>query len=144
MGMCVTTRRAALLAALGVPALAAAARGQDSAPVPPPPRPRPQPRRERVDNRPQPNDGAFMGGGMVVDSPRLDPRGDLAPTPNMRIEAPRQAAGPEPEVQFAPGLINPRLPGRGTTRQGQSDVNPLDYRLFNPAPGAHIRLPMTW
>ncbi len=140
MGMSSTpTRRLALLAALVLPV--SAARGQEGGA---PPRPRPPPRRERAGNRPQPNDGAYMGGGMVVETPALVPRGDLAPTPNLRLEAPRQAAAPEPEVQFTPGFINPRLPGRGSTRQGESDVNPLDYRLFNPAPGAHIRMPMTW
>lgn len=131
-----TTRRGLALLAL-VAALPAAA--QEAAEQP---RPRPRPPRPRVDNRPQPNDGAYMGGGMVVEQPRLVPRGDLAPTPNLNLEAPRTAQGPQPEFQITPGVINPRLPGRDATRQGQSDVNPLDYRLFNPAPGAHLRLPL--
>jgi len=84
-----------------------------------------------------------MGGGMVVTQPELVPRGDLAPRPNLGMEAPRAPVGPEPEFRVSPGMINPRIPGGGSAARGTAPSR-MEERLFEPAPGAHIRLPMTW
>lgn len=94
--------------------------------------------------------GAYMGGGMVVESsPLLSRRPqpvttqtEIAPMPNNGIEAPRgfqQAQAP----RLTPGMIAPALPGRGAAQETGSPGS-LQDRLFRPAPGAHLRIPMSW
>ena len=105
--------------------------------------------RNRVDNRPSANDGAFMGGGMVVPESVVvatpapaRPRLEAAPVPNARIQAPREA--PRADVaQVQPTFIAPRLPGRGHAQETGSPGE-LQDRLFRPAPGAQVRIPITW
>ncbi len=104
----------------------------------------------RVDNRPSPTDGAYMGGGMVVPESSVtitrqqpaSPRLEAAPVPNSRIEAPR--VEPQQDVaQVQPTFIAPRLPGRGHAQENGSPGS-LQDRLFRPAPGAQLRIPLTW
>jgi hypothetical protein len=91
-------------------------------------------------------DRAYMGGGMVQQAPfsaapAARPSVELAPMPNSNLEAPRQQRA---EVaRLTPGVIAPQMPGRGSA---QDSVSPgsLQDRLFRPAPGAHLRIPMSW
>ncbi|RVT98797.1 hypothetical protein EOD42_01415 [Rhodovarius crocodyli] len=105
--------------------------------------------RNRVDNRPSATDGAFMGGGIVVPESVVvatpapaRPRLEAAPVPNARIQAPREA--PRADVaQVQPTFIAPRLPGRGHAQETGSPGD-LQDRLFRPAPGAQVRIPVIW
>ena len=89
---------------------------------------------------------AYMGGGMVQQAPfsaapAARPSVELAPMPKSNLEAPRQQRA---EVaRLTPGVIAPQMPGRGSA---QDSVSPgsLQDRLFRPAPGAHLRIPMSW
>jgi len=89
---------------------------------------------------------AYTGGGMVQQAPfgappAARPMVQLAPMPNSNLEAPRQQRA---EVaRLTPGVIAPQMPGRGSA---QDSVSPgsLQDRLFRPAPGAHLRIPMSW
>ncbi len=106
-------------------------------------------RRAPRPRRPDPQDGAYMGGGMVLQTTpdfgrqtyaasRVEP----APMPNSRIEAPRvvpQAEGP----RLTPGVIAPSIPGRGSAQEAGSPGS-LQDRLFRPSPGAHLRIPLSW
>lgn len=92
---------------------------------------------------------AYMGGGMVVESPilvrrpqQVVARTEIAPMPNTGIEAPRGFQQAD-AVRVTPGMIAPRLPGRGLAQETGSPGS-LQDRLFRPAPGAHLRIPMTW
>ena len=105
-------------------------------------------RRRTQDSR----DGAFMGGGMVVPSnPSLGTslaystpaiRPEIAPMPNLGLEAPRGFRERE-TARVTPSMIGPRLPGRGAAQETGSPGS-LQDRLFRPAPGAHLRIPMSW
>lgn len=93
---------------------------------------------------------AYMGGGMVVESApilgrrpqQVATRTEIAPMPNNRIEAPRGYQQAD-AVRVTPGMIAPRLPGRGLAQESGSPGS-LQDRLFRPAPGAHLRIPMSW
>jgi len=74
-------------------------------------------------------------------APAARPAVELAPMPNSNLEAPRQQ---RTEVaRLTPGVISPQMPGRGSA---QDSVSPgsLQDRLFRPAAGAHLRIPMSW
>ena len=104
----------------------------------------------RTQRRAVDSNAAYMGGGMVVESapqfgrvpqPVSTSRTELAPMPNGR-EGPR--AVPEAQVaRVTPGMIAPHLPGRGAA-QDTGSPGSLQDRLFRPAPGAHLRIPMSW
>ena len=90
---------------------------------------------------------------MVLEAPfarqaaRPEPRGDRAPMPNLNIEAPpglTSSLDDPNQVRVTPSFISPRIPGRGATAQDNTMGNRLEERLFKPAPGAHLRMPMTW
>ena len=94
-------------------------------------------------------DGAYMGGGMVVPtSPNFGShavtanRAELAPVPNSSIEAPRGYQQAQ-VARLTPGVIAPTIPGRGFAQENGSPGS-LQDRLFRPAPGAHLRIPMSW
>jgi hypothetical protein len=100
--------------------------------------------RRRVDDR----NAAYMGGGMVVQEPQgARPQGytlndqQRAPVPNSNIEAPRQQHADA--AQISPGVIAPRIPGRGSA-QDTGSPGSLQDRLFRPAPGAFLRIPLSW
>lgn len=69
-------------------------------------------------------------------------RTELAPVPNSRIEAPRGFQQTE-VARFTPGVIAPIIPGRGLAQENGSPGS-LQDRLFRPAPGAHLRIPLSW
>jgi len=107
-----------------------------------------EPPRRPVARRPRGEDlnSAYMGGGMVQQAPfgaapAERPAVELAPMPNSNLEAPRQQR--TEVVRLTPGVIAPQMPGRGSA---QDSVSPgsLQDRLFRPAPGAHLRIPMSW
>jgi hypothetical protein len=87
-----------------------------------------------------------MGGGMVQQAPFSPtpverPAVERAPMPNSNLEAPRQQRA---EVaRLTPGVIAPRMPGRGSAEDNVSPGS-LQDRLFRPAPGAHLRIPLSW
>ncbi len=118
------------------------AAGGASAQDAPPPR-RPATRRSARDDQ----NGAYMGGGMVVqETPFNGPRVqrqeiERAPVPNTALEAPRQQHADA--ARLTPGVIAPQLPGRGSAQETGSPGS-LQDRLFRPAPGAHLRIPLTW
>ncbi|MCX8133964.1 MAG: hypothetical protein N3D18_08380 [Roseococcus sp.] len=120
------------------PARAEAPRGQPTAQAQTSPAPRPRPA--------DPRDRAFMDGGMIgtPDFGNAPPqrRVELAPRPNLDIEAPRGTA-PGMDPSFSPTLINPRLPSRGVAADGA--INQREQRLLQtPAPGARLSVPMNW
>lgn len=105
-------------------------------------------------NRPRPRDPrdrAFMDGGMVI-TPGFSggilggatapvPQAQLAPRPNLDIEA--RPVTPSQAPSLAPTMIHPRVPGRGAA----ADTVPThpDQRLLTaPAPGARLSVPLTW
>ena len=69
-------------------------------------------------------------------------RTEIAPMPNLGIEAPRGFQQAE-VTRVTPGMIAPQLPGRGLAQDNGSPGS-LQDRLFRPAPGAHLRIPMSW
>ena len=93
---------------------------------------------------------AYMGGGLVVGESsilsrrpqQVTTRTEIAPMPNSGIEAPRGFRQAE-VVRVTPGMIAPAIPGRGSAQENGSPGS-LQDRLFRPAPGAHLRIPMTW
>lgn len=93
---------------------------------------------------------AYMGGGMVIEAApvlgrrpqQVVTRTELAPVPNSRIEAPRGFQQAE-VARFTPGVIAPIIPGRGLAQENGSPGS-LQDRLFRPAPGAHLRIPLSW
>jgi hypothetical protein len=112
---------------------------QPSAEAPARPRPR------------DPRDRAFMDGGMVITpgfsggilggSPVPAPQAQLAPRPNLDLEA--RPVAPSQAPSLAPTMIHPRVPGRGAA----TDTVPThpDQRLLTaPAPGARLSVPLTW
>ena len=128
------------------PGAGAAATGAEEAA--PPRRPRRVVR--RAPRRPQdPNDRAYMDGGMVpqtgfsgFETRTAPPRAELAPRPNLDLEGPR-AAPRSNAPSIEPTLINPRLPGRSTVQD--SGVTQRENRLLqSPAPGARLSVPMSW
>lgn len=133
--------RRALLLGLTLPFLATGHALAQEQPAPRAPRRR----------RPDPQDGAYMGGGMVVPSTPSVGQGNQsfaasrvepAPVPNTRLEPPRgipQVEGP----RLTPGVIAPRIPGRGSAQETGSPGS-LQDRLFRPSPGAHLRIPLSW
>jgi hypothetical protein len=66
---------------------------------------------------------------------------ERAPLPRMDIEAPRVAE--EQSAQITPTFIAPSVPGRGMAEAGRQP-DAVSDRLFPPAPGARLRLPMSW
>ncbi len=102
----------------------------------------------RPPRRASANDGAFMGGGMVVPStpsfgtPTITTqRTELAPVPNSSIEAPRGFQQAD-AARITPSMIAPAIPGRGLA-QANGSPGSLQDRLFRPSPGAHLRIPIT-
>lgn len=107
-----------------------------------PPRPRPR----------DPRDRAFMDGGIAItpgfsgglglgQAAPTSPQAQLAPRPNLDLEA--RSAAPSQAPSLAPTMIHPRVPGRS----GGNDAPPThpDQRLLQaPAPGARLSVPMTW
>ena len=82
----------------------------------------------------------FSTGGLGQAQP-LVPQAQLAPRPNLDIEA--RNAAPSRAPSLAPTMIHPRVPGRS----GGADAPPThpDQRLLQtPAPGARLSVPMTW
>lgn len=135
-------KRRALLLGLSLPLLGAGqALAQEEAP-----------RRAPRQRRPDPRDEAFMGGGMVLEpTPSLGNLGNQsfaanrfepAPRPNIAMEAPRGIQQPE-GARLTPGMIAPRIPGRGLA-QDTGSPGSLQDRLFRPSPGAHLRIPISW
>jgi len=130
-----------------VPAIAPAAPLAAPSPGPrrePPPRPRPRDPRDRawMDGG-IPGSGGFSGFGATVTAPQ--PRAELAPRPNLDMEAPRSTARPpQPgEAAIAPTLIHPRLPGRSDVQDG--GVTQRENRfLREPAPGLRVTTPLAW
>lgn len=125
------TRRRALLATLGLmlspPALA-------QAPEAPPPRGRRPLRLDRPGQRVEPFDAP-----QAAPAP-LPPRADLAPVPNRMLEAPRVPQNDRPRL--SPDIIHRRLPGRGQT--ANSAPSRTEEGLFEPAPGARLRVPFSY
>ena len=107
-----------------------------------------EPQRRPAARRPRGEDlnSAYMGGGMVQQAPFSPapverPAVERAPMPNSNLEAPRQQRA---EVaRLTPGVIAPRMPGRGSAEDNVSPGS-LQDRLFRPAPGAHLRIPLSW
>lgn len=117
-----------------------------------------QPRQPRP-QRPRQNDAdrAFMGGGLVLESspfgqqaaraPAPNPRGELAPRPNLNMDGPRetQPGFMDPnQTRITPSLISPRIPGRGMAQDGSMGNRIEDRFIRTPAAGAHLRMPMSW
>jgi len=107
-----------------------------------------EPQRRPVARRPRGEDvnSAYMGGGMVQQAPFSPPPAarpavELAPMPNSNLEAPRQQR--TEAARLTAGVIAPRIPGRGSAQDGVSPGS-LQDRLFRPAAGAHLRIPMSW
>ena len=107
------------------------------------PAPRPRPRDAR--------DRAFMDGGMVITpgfsggilggAPTPTPQAQLAPRPNLDLEA--RPIRPSQAPSLSPTMIHPRVPGRGAA----ADTVPThpDQRLLTaPAPGARLSVPLSW
>ena len=69
-------------------------------------------------------------------------RTEIAPMPNNGIEAPRGFQQAD-SMRLTPGMIAPRLPGRGFAQENGSPGS-LQDRLFRTAPGAHLRIPLSW
>lgn len=106
-----------------------------------PPRPRPR----------DPRDRAFMDGGIALtpgfssgslgNGLPLTPQAQLAPRPNLDIEA--RPVVPSQAPSLSPTMIHPRVPGRSSA----TDTVPThpDQRLLQaPAPGARLSVPLTW
>lgn len=98
-----------------------------------------------------PRDRAYMDGGMVITPgfsggvlggiPAPAPQAQLAPRPNLDLEA--RPVAPSQAPSLAPTMIHPRVPGRGAA----ADTVPThpDQRLLTaPAPGARLSVPLTW
>lgn len=98
-----------------------------------------------------PRDRAFMDGGLVVTpgfsggilgaAPQATPQAQLAPRPNLDLEA--RPTRPSQAPSLTPTMIHPRVPGRGAA----ADTVPThpDQRLLTaPAPGARLSVPLTW
>ena len=104
----------------------------------------------RASRRAQDSTAAYMGGGMVIEAApilgrrpqQVISRTEIAPMPNSGIEAPRGFQQAE-VTRVTPGMIAPQLPGRGLAQENGSPGS-LQDRLFRPAPGAHLRIPMSW
>ncbi|MBX9751269.1 MAG: hypothetical protein K5Q68_16900 [Roseococcus sp.] len=98
-----------------------------------------------------PRDRAYMDGGMVITpgfsggilgtAPQPTPQAQLAPRPNLDLEA--RPVAPSQAPSLSPTMIHPRVPGRGAA----ADTVPThpDQRLLTaPAPGARLSVPLTW
>ncbi|MDW8314648.1 MAG: hypothetical protein RMK64_06730 [Rhodovarius sp.] len=68
---------------------------------------------------------------------------ELAPRPRLDLEGPRAVSNPHGQPQIAPAFIAPRLPGRGFAQENASPGS-INERLFRPAPGARVSIPMSW
>ncbi len=106
------------------------------------------PRRPTRQRRTDDVNAAYMGGGMVVhEAPGARAQGytrqdiQRAPVPNNQIEAPREQHADA--TRLTPGVIAPRIPGRGLA-QDTGSPGQLQDRLFRPAPGAFLRIPLSW
>jgi hypothetical protein len=66
---------------------------------------------------------------------------ERAPLPRSDIEGPREIT--EDAAQLTPTFIAPRVPGRGLAEAGRQP-DAVSGRLFPPAPGARLSVPMSW
>ncbi len=131
-------RRLALLIVLGA-ALGGPARAE-RAPAARPPR-RPALAIRPSAEQPAPNaQGAAGPGPGGATMPRRPGAFEPAPVPNRALEAPR--AAPQEGPSLSPGIIQRRLPGRGQAAEGSPDRT--EDRLFEPAPGARLRVPFSY
>ncbi|MEI6158601.1 MAG: hypothetical protein WCP77_02110 [Roseococcus sp.] len=82
-----------------------------------------------------------FSGSALGNAVPLAPQTQLAPRPNLDLEA--RPSAPSQAPSLSPTVIHPRVPGRG----GATDSVPThpDQRLLTtPAPGARLSVPMTW
>ncbi|WP_149539802.1 hypothetical protein [Siccirubricoccus phaeus] len=63
-----------------------------------------------------------------------------APVPNRELEAPSSKVVERPRLD--PSIIHRPLPSRGAAAEGS--VSRLEEKLFEPAPGARLRLPFSY
>ncbi|MBS7792894.1 hypothetical protein KTR66_23090 [Roseococcus sp. SDR] len=117
---------------------------QAAAPAPraeAPPRPRPR----------DPRDRAFMDGGIAL-TPGFSgsllgqgmpsvPQAQLAPRPNLDIEA--RPVAPSQSPTLTPTMIHPRVPSRSAATD-PAPTHPDQRLLQTPAPGARLNVPLTW
>lgn len=105
--------------------------------------PRPRPR--------DPRDRAYMDGGIAL-TPGFSgstlgqgmpptPQAQLAPRPNLDIEA--RPTAPSEAPSLAPTVIHPNVPGRSGA-SGAVATHPDQRLLQTPAPGARLSVPLTW
>jgi hypothetical protein len=106
-----------------------------------PPRPRPR----------DPRDRAFMDGGIAL-TPGFSgsllgqgqppvPQAQLAPRPNLDIEA--RPVTPSQSPTLSPTMIHPRVPSRSAATD-PAPTHPDQRLLQTPAPGARLSVPLTW
>lgn len=98
-----------------------------------------------------PRDRAFMDGGMVITPgfsggmfgtmPQPAPQAQLAPRPNLDLEA--RPVTPSQAPSLSPTMIHPRVPGRGAAAD-PVPTHPDQRLLTAPAPGARLSVPLTW
>lgn len=134
-----------LLVALPVaPAPAQTSTAPQAAPAPraePAPRPRPRDARDR----------AYMDGGIAI-TPGFSgsllgqgmppaPQAQLAPRPNLDIEA--RPVAPSQSPTLTPTMIHPRVPSRSAATD-PAPTHPDQRLLQTPAPGARLNVPLTW
>ena len=82
-----------------------------------------------------------FSGGILGGASASVPQAQLAPRPNLDLEARPQLPSQAPSL--TPTVIHPRVPGRGAA----SDTPPThpDQRLVNaPVPGARLSVPLSW
>jgi len=124
------TRRRALLAAFALLSALPPAGAQEAAPAP-----------RRRAQRPLPLPPAPVPPPeLALGAPPTPPGFEPAPVPNRDLEPPRVAQHDGPSL--SPSIIQRRLPGRGQAAEGSPSLT--EERLFDPAPGARLRVPFSY
>lgn len=80
--------------------------------------------------------GSLLGQGMPS-----APQAQLAPRPNLDIEA--RPVAPSQSPTLAPTMIHPRVPSRSAATD-PAPTHPDQRLLQTPAPGARLNVPLTW
>jgi hypothetical protein len=82
-----------------------------------------------------------FSGGAPVGNQAIAPQAQLAPRPNLDLEA--RPNRPSQAPSLSPTMIHPRIPGRGDAA-GPVPTHPDQRLLTAPAPGARLSVPLTW
>lgn len=129
-----------LAAALGALLGGEAGAQEEAAPAPTAQQPARRPRRPRRPAQAAKPQDLPPKAEVVVPARPEKPLFEAAPVPNRDLEAPRVVEKDAPRL--TPSVIERPLPSRGQATEGS--VSLQEERLFNPAPGARLKLPFRY